>query len=71
MRRMEAKGGVKVTQKDQIATGDSADYDVRANTITLNGNVVVTRGEDVLRGSRSCRPYLRRLEGRRRCWRAS
>ncbi len=52
MRRMEAKGGVKVTQKDQIATGDSADYDVRANTITLNGNVVVTRGEDVLRGSR-------------------
>ena len=52
MRRMEAKGGVKVTQKDQIATGDTADYDVRANTITLNGNVVVTRGEDVLRGSR-------------------
>jgi lipopolysaccharide export system protein LptA len=52
MRRMEAKGGVVVTQKDQIATGDSAEYDVRSNTITLNGNVVVTRGEDVLKGKR-------------------
>jgi lipopolysaccharide export system protein LptA len=52
MRRMEAKGGVTVKQKDQVATGDTADYDVRANTITLNGNVVVTRGQDVLKGSR-------------------
>ena len=52
MRRMEAKGGVTVKQKDQVATGDTADYDVRANTITLNGNVVVMRGQDVLRGSR-------------------
>jgi lipopolysaccharide export system protein LptA len=52
MRRMEAKGGVTVTQKDQVATGDSADYDVRANTITLKSNVVVTRGQDVLKGEK-------------------
>ena len=52
IRRMEAKGGVVVTQKDQVATGDTAEFDVRTNTITLSGNVVVTRGQDVLKGKR-------------------
>jgi lipopolysaccharide export system protein LptA len=52
IRRMEAKGGVIVTQKDQIATGDRGDYDMRTNTVTLIGNVVVTRGQDVMRGQR-------------------
>ena len=52
MRRMEAKGGVVVTQKDQVATGDTAEFDVRSNTITLSGNVLVTRGQDVLKGKR-------------------
>jgi lipopolysaccharide export system protein LptA len=52
IRRMEAKGGVIVTQKDQIATGDSGEYDMRTTTVTLIGNVVVTKGQDVLRGQR-------------------
>jgi lipopolysaccharide export system protein LptA len=52
IRRMEAKGGVIVTQKDQIATGDRAEYDMRTNIVTLIGNVVVTRGQDVMRGQR-------------------
>jgi lipopolysaccharide export system protein LptA len=52
MRRMEAKGGVVVTQKDQIATGDTAEFDARSNTITLSGNVVVTRGQDVMKANR-------------------
>jgi lipopolysaccharide export system protein LptA len=52
IRRMEARGGVVVTQKDQVASGDSADFDMRANSVTLIGNVVVTRGQDVLRGKR-------------------
>jgi lipopolysaccharide export system protein LptA len=52
IRRMEAKGSVVVTQKDQVATGDNGDFDVRSNTVTLTGNVVVTRGQDVLRGTR-------------------
>jgi lipopolysaccharide export system protein LptA len=50
IRKIEAKGGVVVTQKDQTANGDSAIFDMRANTVTLIGNVVVTRAQDILRG---------------------
>jgi lipopolysaccharide export system protein LptA len=52
IRRMEAHGSVVITQKSQRAIGDRADYDVRANTVTLSGNVVVTKCEEVLRGPR-------------------
>ena len=52
IRRIEAKGNVVVTQKDQNATGDAATFNMRENTVTLVGNVVVTRGADVLRGQR-------------------
>src|SRR6266545_444990 len=52
IRRMEAKGEVIVTQKDQIATGQRGDFDMRSNTVTLTGKVVVTKGQDVLRGER-------------------
>jgi lipopolysaccharide export system protein LptA len=52
IRRMEALGNVVVTQKDQIATGDRGDFDMRANTVTLSGKVLVTKGKDVLRGER-------------------
>ena len=41
-----------MTQKEQNASGDSASFDMRANTVTLLGNVIVTRGTDVLRGHR-------------------
>jgi len=50
--RIEAKGNVVVVQKDQNATGDAATFNMRENTVTLVGNVVVTRGADVLRGQR-------------------
>jgi lipopolysaccharide export system protein LptA len=50
VRKMEALGGVVVTQKDQIATGERADFDMKSNTLVLSGNVVVTKGQDVLRG---------------------
>ena len=50
IRRIEAKGGVTVIQKDQNAQGDTGIFDMRANTVTLVGNVIVTRGQDVLRG---------------------
>ena len=33
--RLEAKGGVTVTQKDQTATGDTGLFDMKANTVTL------------------------------------
>jgi lipopolysaccharide export system protein LptA len=50
IRLMEARGDVAITQKDQIATGDSGDFDLRKNTVTLSGNVVVTKGQ----GRTSC-----------------
>jgi lipopolysaccharide export system protein LptA len=52
IRRLEAKGGVVVTQKDQTATGESGVYDLKANTVTLVGNVVVSQGPNVTRGDR-------------------
>jgi lipopolysaccharide export system protein LptA len=52
IRRIEATGGVLVTQKDQNAAGDSGIFDMQSNTVTLNGNVVVTHGKDVVRGQR-------------------
>src|SRR5262249_27791750 len=50
--KLEAMGGVIVTQKDQTATGDTALFDVRNNTVTLIGNVVVSQGGNVMRGQR-------------------
>ena len=50
--RLVAKGGVIVTQADQTATGDSGLFDMKSNTITLTGNVVVSQGKNVVRGER-------------------
>lgn len=52
IRRLEAKGNVVVTQNDQTVTGAAAVFDTRANTITMLGGVVLTKGQDVLRGDR-------------------
>jgi lipopolysaccharide export system protein LptA len=52
IRRLEAKGNVVVTQKEQTATGDMGIFDTQANTVTLTGNVVVTHGPNVLRAPR-------------------
>ena len=50
IKRLEARGGVVVTQKDQTATGDLGIFDMKTNTVTLTGNVVMTQGQNVLRG---------------------
>ncbi|WP_319530541.1 LptA/OstA family protein [uncultured Cohaesibacter sp.] len=50
--RLEANGGVRVSQKDQNATGDNAYVDMATEVITLSGNVVLTQGGNVLRGSK-------------------
>ena len=52
IRRIEATGGVLVTQKDQNAAGDKGTFDMQSNTVTLAGNVVVTHGKDVVRSQR-------------------
>ena len=50
--RLEASGGVRISQKDQNARGDRAFVDMVKEVITLTGNVVLTQGENVLRGSK-------------------
>jgi lipopolysaccharide export system protein LptA len=52
IKRLEAKGGVVITQADQTATGDSGIFEMKTNTATLIGNVVVTQGQNVVRGDR-------------------
>ena len=52
IKRLEARGGVVVTQKEQTATGETGVFDMKANTVTLNGKVVMTQGQNVLRGDR-------------------
>jgi lipopolysaccharide export system protein LptA len=52
IRRLEAKGSVVVTQKDQIVTGETAIFDTKANLITMTGGVVLTQCKNVLRGDR-------------------
>ena len=44
IKRLEAHGGVIVTQKEQTATGDLGIFDMKSNTVTLIGNVVVSQG---------------------------
>jgi lipopolysaccharide export system protein LptA len=52
IRRLEARGGVIVTQKDQVVTGETAIFDTKANQVTMQGGVVLTQGQNVLRGDR-------------------
>ena len=50
IKRLEAHGGVVVKQKDQTATGELGIFEMKTNTVTLKGNVVMTQGKNVLRG---------------------
>jgi lipopolysaccharide export system protein LptA len=55
IRRLEARGNVIVTQKDQVVTGDAAIFDTRSNLVTMqggSGKVVLTKGKNILRGDR-------------------
>ena len=52
IRRLEARGGVVVTQKDQVVTGEIAIFDTKANQVTMQGGVVLTQGQNILRGDR-------------------
>jgi lipopolysaccharide export system protein LptA len=52
IRRLEAKGNVKVTQKDQVVTGETAVFDTKTNLVTMLGGVILTQGKNVLRGDR-------------------
>jgi lipopolysaccharide export system protein LptA len=53
IRRLEARGNVVVTQKDQVVTGETAVFDTKTNQVTMLGApVVLTQGKNVLRGDR-------------------
>jgi lipopolysaccharide export system protein LptA len=52
IKRLEARGNVVVTQKDQVVTGETAVFDTKTNLITMLGGVVLTQGKNVLRGDR-------------------
>jgi lipopolysaccharide export system protein LptA len=52
IRRVEAKGNVIVVQKDQTATGENGIFDMRANTVTLLGSVVISQGQNVVKGDK-------------------
>jgi lipopolysaccharide export system protein LptA len=55
IRRLEAKGNVVVTQKDQVVTGETAVFDTKTNLVTMvggAGGVILTQGKNVLRGDR-------------------
>jgi lipopolysaccharide export system protein LptA len=51
--KIEAKGEVVITSdKDQTTSSDWALYDVAAQMVTVGGNVVLTQGQNVLKGDR-------------------
>jgi lipopolysaccharide export system protein LptA len=52
IKRLEARGNVVVTQKDQVVTGEAAIFDTKTNLITMVGGVVMTQCKNVLRGDR-------------------
>jgi len=52
VKRLEARGGVVVTQNDQTVTGETGIFDMKTNTVTLTGGVVLTKDKNVLKGDR-------------------
>jgi lipopolysaccharide export system protein LptA len=53
LQRIEARKSVVVQSSDgQTATGDWANFDTKRNMVTLGGDVVLTQGQNVVRGSR-------------------
>ena len=52
IKRLEARGQVIVTRKDQIVSGETAVFDTAASLITVRGGVTLTQCKNVLRGDR-------------------
>jgi len=50
--RIDTSGNVKIESRGDTATGDWAVYDIARKIVTIGGNVVLTRQETVLTGSR-------------------
>ena len=50
--RIETGGHVTVRSGNQTASGDKAVFEMARDLVTLTGNVILTEGDDVVRGSR-------------------
>ena len=50
IRRIEAEGNVFITSPAETAQGETGVYDVADNSLSLDGSVVLTRGDNVIRG---------------------
>ncbi len=48
--RLDAEGNVHVSSARETARGDTAVYNVLNEEVTMNGNVVLTQGENVIQG---------------------
>jgi lipopolysaccharide export system protein LptA len=52
IRRIEAEGNVFLSSPQETAQGTSGVYDVASNRVTIEGAVVLTRDDNVIRGER-------------------
>ncbi|MGO8737340.1 lipopolysaccharide transport periplasmic protein LptA [Rhodoblastus sp.] len=52
VRKMEGKGPIVMTNKDQVGTGDSLLYDKLHDKFYLFGNVALSQGDNVTRGDK-------------------
>ncbi len=52
IRRIDAEGNVIIASPEETAEGKQGTYDVRGKLVVLEGEVVLTRGENVIRGER-------------------
>lgn len=52
IRRIDAEGHVILASPEETAEGAFGTYDVPAKLVTLEGSVVLTRGDNVIRGER-------------------
>jgi len=49
---LDSRGHVTIISKGQTITGDSSLYHVRANTLTVTGNVTLTQGKNIIKGQK-------------------
>ncbi len=66
--RLEAGPGVTVRSGDQVATADQAVFEMATDLVTMTGNVLLTQGENVVRGERlvvNLTTKIGRMEGGR------
>lgn len=50
--KLEADGKVLVTTQDRSMTGEHATFDMKTQIITMDGDVVLSQGKNVLKGDR-------------------